>query len=142
MTSEGSPAADDSPPPVLEIVDRSDQEDAEEIALSIKDKGNKQLLSGHFLEAIRSYSEALEYTGDAEGSDESAALVAALTLNKGIALCKSQEDNAGAINPRRRVAVRSAASVNNGGLSKNSWRETGRPCAAPREPATRPQVDG
>lgn len=51
----------DEGPPLEEIVDRSGDPDAEEKAMELKDKGNKELLSGHFLQAIKFYSDALEY---------------------------------------------------------------------------------
>ena len=73
-------------------------EEKMQVATELKAEGKACFTNKAFSEAAALYSEALEYTGDAEGSDDSAALVAALTLNKGIALCKSQEDNAGAIN--------------------------------------------
>jgi serine/threonine-protein phosphatase 5 len=58
-TSVGSEATDR--PPVFEVVDHSSQEGSEEMALSLKAKGNEQLMKGHILEAIGLYSEALEY---------------------------------------------------------------------------------
>jgi serine/threonine-protein phosphatase 5 len=47
----------------MEVVDRSkeDLEQNEAEALKLKDKGNEQLLKGHFLEAIGFYSDALEF---------------------------------------------------------------------------------
>ena len=48
-------------PPFEEIVDKSSEPGAAEKAVELKDKGNEQLLKGHFLEAIGIYSEALEY---------------------------------------------------------------------------------
>jgi serine/threonine-protein phosphatase 5 len=53
-----------TPSPVgMEVVDRSkeDLEQNEAEALKLKDKGNEQLLKGHFLEAIGFYSDALEF---------------------------------------------------------------------------------
>lgn len=47
--------------PMEEIVDRSSEPGAEEKAMELKDKGNEQLLKGHYLEAIGFYSDALEY---------------------------------------------------------------------------------
>jgi serine/threonine-protein phosphatase 5 len=44
-----------------EIVDRSDDPDADEKATVLKDEGNTALAQGHFLEAIKSYSDGLEY---------------------------------------------------------------------------------
>jgi len=73
-------------------------EEKMQVATELKAEGKECFTNKNFSEAAALYSEALEYTGDAEGSDDSAKLVAALTLNKGIALCKAQEDNAGAIN--------------------------------------------
>eukprot|EP00977_Amphora_coffeiformis_P013573 scaffold3586_cov164-Amphora_coffeaeformis.AAC.24 len=43
------------------LPDRSSEPDAEERAAARKDDGNKQLQLGHFLEAIRFYSEGLEF---------------------------------------------------------------------------------
>lgn len=48
-------------PPVEEVVDKSSEPGAAEKAVELKDKGNEQLLKGHFLEAIGFYSDALEY---------------------------------------------------------------------------------
>lgn len=44
-----------------QLPDRSSEPDAEEQALALKDDGNKQLQLGHFLEAIKFYSQALEF---------------------------------------------------------------------------------
>lgn len=43
------------------LPDRSSEPDAEEKALALKDDGNKQLQLGHFLEAIKFYSQGLEF---------------------------------------------------------------------------------
>ena len=48
-------------PPVNEIIDRSSEPGADEKAMELKEKGNQQLLKGHYLEAIGFYSDALEY---------------------------------------------------------------------------------
>jgi serine/threonine-protein phosphatase 5 len=80
MSSEESSIASDSPPSVAdtstdgsaisldeyypsaeEIVDKSSEPGAEEKALQLKEKGNEQLLKGHYLEAIGFYSDALVY---------------------------------------------------------------------------------
>jgi serine/threonine-protein phosphatase 5 len=45
-----------------DAVDKSLADDAEEQSLVLKDEGNRMLLAGKFLDAIRLYSEALEYT--------------------------------------------------------------------------------
>jgi tetratricopeptide (TPR) repeat protein len=67
-TSVGSAASDGSytgtitsDPPIMEVVDRSSEENSEEMALKLKGLGNEQLVKGHFLEAIGFYSDALEY---------------------------------------------------------------------------------
>lgn len=44
-----------------QLPDRSSEPDAEEKAVALKDDGNKQLQLGHFLEAIKFYSQALEF---------------------------------------------------------------------------------
>ena len=44
-----------------QLPDRSFEPDAEEKAIALKDDGNKQLQLGHFLEAIKFYSQALEF---------------------------------------------------------------------------------
>lgn len=54
-----APPSDD--PPFETIVDRSQEPDAEEKATALKDQGNKELLAGHFLQAIKFYSDGLEY---------------------------------------------------------------------------------
>lgn len=48
-------------PPEEEVVDRSNDPDAEEKALQLKDEGNGFLKEGKFLEAVKKYSDALEY---------------------------------------------------------------------------------
>lgn len=53
---------DDEDPPMDEVMDKSLADDAEEQSLKLKEEGNTMLLAGKFLEAIRLYSEALEYT--------------------------------------------------------------------------------
>lgn len=62
-TSIGDSAApmEDEPLPFEEVTDRSSEPGAEEKAAALKDKGNEQLLKGHYLEAIGFYSDALEY---------------------------------------------------------------------------------
>ena len=54
--------ASDDGPPLTEVIDRSDDENAEAKSLELKQKGNDELVAGRFLDAIRFYSEALEYT--------------------------------------------------------------------------------
>lgn len=44
-----------------QLPDLSSDPDAQEKAMALKDDGNKQLQLGHFLEAIKFYSQALEY---------------------------------------------------------------------------------
>ena len=44
-----------------QLPDRSSEPDAEEKAIALKDDGNKQLQLGHFLEAIKFYSQGLEF---------------------------------------------------------------------------------
>jgi serine/threonine-protein phosphatase 5 len=44
-----------------EVVDHSHDEAAEAKGLELKNQGNQELVEGHFLKAIRLYSEALEY---------------------------------------------------------------------------------
>jgi len=54
---------DDAPPPISEVIDRSsDQENAEARSLELKTQGNAKLVAGKYLDAIRLYSEALEFT--------------------------------------------------------------------------------
>ena len=48
--------------PVDEVVDHSHDEDAEARSLELKKQGNDELIAGHFLKAVKLYSEALEYT--------------------------------------------------------------------------------
>jgi serine/threonine-protein phosphatase 5 len=45
-----------------EVVDHSKDENAQATSLELKQKGNDELIAGHFLPAIKLYSEALEYT--------------------------------------------------------------------------------
>ena len=47
--------------PLADVTDRSDDPEAEEKALKLKDEGNGFLKEGRFLEATKSYSDALEY---------------------------------------------------------------------------------
>lgn len=71
VSSDISPlmATDDKPqegdefhPPIAEVFDRSKDPGAEEKALELKQEGNVFLSAGKYLDAIRLYSEALEYT--------------------------------------------------------------------------------
>lgn len=48
--------------PISEVVDHSKDENAEATSLELKQKGNDELMAGHYLSAIKLYSEALEYT--------------------------------------------------------------------------------
>jgi len=48
--------------PISEVVDHSKDENAEATSLELKQKGNDELMAGHYLPAIKLYSEALEYT--------------------------------------------------------------------------------
>lgn len=52
---------EEEPLPFDVVTDRSSEPGAEEKAMTLKDKGNEQLLKGHYLEAIGFYSDALEY---------------------------------------------------------------------------------
>ena len=52
----GSPGDE---PPLQEVIQHG--KEGEEKALALKDQGNKQLMDGHFLQAIGLYSEALEF---------------------------------------------------------------------------------
>lgn len=45
-----------------QVVDHSHDEAAETKGLELKNQGNQELIQGHFLKAIRLYSEALEYS--------------------------------------------------------------------------------
>lgn len=60
-----SQTGDEQPPelpPVPEIVDHSMDDGAAEQSLKLKEAGNKELINGHFLQAIRLYTDALEFT--------------------------------------------------------------------------------
>jgi serine/threonine-protein phosphatase 5 len=46
---------------IEQVVDHSHDEGAEAEGLELKNQGNEELVEGHFLKAIRLYSEALEY---------------------------------------------------------------------------------
>lgn len=46
----------------MEIEGHAEYENAQEQSLKLKEAGNKELVAGHFLEAIRLYSEALKFT--------------------------------------------------------------------------------
>jgi tetratricopeptide (TPR) repeat protein len=48
--------------PIEEVVDHSHDEDAEAKSLELKKQGNDELIAGHYLKAVKLYSEALEYT--------------------------------------------------------------------------------
>lgn len=48
--------------PISEVIDHSKDENAEATSLELKQQGNEELMAGHFLKAIKLYSEALEYT--------------------------------------------------------------------------------
>lgn len=48
--------------PIEEVMDHSNDDDAEARCLELKQKGNDELIKGHLLEAIRFYSEGLEYS--------------------------------------------------------------------------------
>lgn len=63
--SSASPTQDSSSsdaPPVPEVGIPTDAKAAEEEALKLKNDGNKELVAGHFLQAIRLYSDALQLT--------------------------------------------------------------------------------
>jgi len=62
--SDASMQVNTSPdePPILELKLENDPEKAEEESLKLKAEGNEHLVAGHFLDAIRLYSEALRYT--------------------------------------------------------------------------------
>mmetsp|Transcript_19722 Transcript_19722/g.29628 ORF Transcript_19722/g.29628 Transcript_19722/m.29628 type:complete len:539 (-) Transcript_19722:96-1712(-) len=61
--SDATPPEDDEfRPPIAEVFDRSNDPGAEDKALQLKQEGNGFLTSGKYLDAIRLYSEALEYT--------------------------------------------------------------------------------
>ena len=68
-STEGTDATSPTPesssgdaPPVPVVGIPTDEKEAEEEALKLKNDGNKELTAGHFLEAIRLYSEALQLT--------------------------------------------------------------------------------
>lgn len=48
--------------PISEVIDHSKDENAEATSLELKQKGNDELIAGHYINAIKLYSEALEYT--------------------------------------------------------------------------------
>jgi serine/threonine-protein phosphatase 5 len=48
--------------PISEVIDHSKDANAEATSLELKQKGNDELVAGHYLEAVKLYSEALEYT--------------------------------------------------------------------------------
>mmetsp|Transcript_14455 Transcript_14455/g.20380 ORF Transcript_14455/g.20380 Transcript_14455/m.20380 type:complete len:553 (-) Transcript_14455:96-1754(-) len=48
--------------PISEVIDYSKDENAEATSLQLKAVGNEELIKGHYLQAIKYYSEALEYT--------------------------------------------------------------------------------
>lgn len=48
--------------PVEEVIDHSHDEGAEAKSLELKKQGNDELTAGHYLKAVKLYSEALEYT--------------------------------------------------------------------------------
>ena len=72
-------------------------EEKMQVANELKAEAKELFTSKSFSEAAALYEDALGYVDDAEGSDDSATLIASLTLNQAIALSKSQEDNAGAV---------------------------------------------
>lgn len=47
--------------PISEVIDHSKDANAEATSLELKQKGNDELVAGHYLEAVKLYSEALEY---------------------------------------------------------------------------------
>lgn len=49
-------------PPIAEVIDRSTDDTAEAKSLELKKTGNDLLVAGKFTDAIKHYSEALEYT--------------------------------------------------------------------------------
>lgn len=62
--SESNPCiiAEDDSPPIVEVIDHSSDPGAEEKSMELKKEANVFLSSGKYLQAIRLYSEALEYT--------------------------------------------------------------------------------
>merc|ERR1719498_1319385 len=72
-------------------------EEKMQVANELRAEGKELFTSKNFSEAAALYEDALGYVDAAEGSDDSATLIASLTLNQAIALSKSQEDNAGAV---------------------------------------------
>lgn len=48
--------------PISEVIDHSKDANAEATSLELKQKGNDELMAGHYLKAVKLYSEALEYT--------------------------------------------------------------------------------
>jgi len=62
LTDDASSESDDFRPPITEVLDRSKDPGAEQKSFELKKEGNEFLIKGRYLDAVRLYSEALEYT--------------------------------------------------------------------------------
>ena len=61
-STQGDSSNNGPEPPVAEVQITAGTKAAEEESLKLKNDGNKELVAGHFLQAIRLYSEALQFT--------------------------------------------------------------------------------